>query len=342
VNVFVVSALAADGTGLQTVPLARVRAADVPVLCYSLADFPDTLELSLVFRRADAPDDLGTVSIPAPGSGVACVDLSTYADWRGEITELGFAEYATAQLVPPSVAANFPPFRIEGVQLQSPSWSQVFARVRSDWFGYRPWALLSISALGPQIFSLQNSWMQLVVVLGLLFSLAATWVILRWPRQRIALAAVFAAIGAWVLLDLRWLDDFVAKHRVIERLYAGKPWDERRALQPDEDTLAAAREVSRLAQEQGVKRVLVLSDSTYTLLRFIYFLLPLNTAPMAQALGETPGAPPPRDALIAVFGSEWNYDKAAGTLGNGTVAYRVAPVYAKGDLRVFRARETTP
>ena len=340
-NGLAVSGLAADGTGLQTAPLDHLRASDFPVLTYRFEDFPDTLELSLMFRRADMPDDLQMIPIPASGGGTASVDLAAFADWKGEIIELGFAEYAAPQLVPPS-EAKFLPFQIEYVQLKSHSWSQLFLRSRSDWLSYRPWTLRSINTLGQRIDFLAESSMQLLVTLCALVSLIAAWAILRWPRRRIAQATLLATCAVWVLLDLRWLDDFAAKHRVIEKLYAGRPWQARAQLQPDEDTLAAAAEISRLASAQGVNRVLVLSDSTYTLLRLIYFLLPLNVAPMSLALSAAPGTSPPRDALIAVFGSTWDYDEARGILSNGATAISVIPVYAKGDLLVLRAREVAP
>jgi hypothetical protein len=340
-NGLVVTALAVDGTSLQTAPLDRLRAQDFPVLRYRIADFPEKLELSLVFRRADAPTDVQTISIPAPGIGTTSVDLAALADWRGEITELGFAEYPVAQLVPASVA-TFRPFRIEDVQLQSPSWSQVLSRLISDWFGYRPWALRSINTFGPQVETVQPSWMQPIIVLGALLSLLATWIILRWPRWHIARAAVFATLAVWVLLDLRWLDDFIAKHRVIEQIFADKSWDERAHLQPDLDTLAAARNVARYAVAHDVKRVLVVSDSSYTLLRFIYFLLPLNAAPMQQVLDAAPGTPPPRDALIVAFNSAWSFDAASGNLSNGAAAIAVTPVYVTGGLRVYRAHAVAP
>ncbi|MFT3793060.1 MAG: hypothetical protein QM741_18780 [Rudaea sp.] len=330
----VVDALGADGNGLQTIQVGRARADETPVLCYRMADFPDTLELSLVFRRidADADADLGTISIPSPGRSRACVNLATLPDWQGEIREIGFAEYATAQLVPRSAAA-FRPFRIEAVELQSASWSALPARLRTDWFSYRPWALLSISALGPQIATLRTSWMQSALALGILLALAAAWAILRWPRRRIAAIASIVVATAWILLDLRWLDDFAAKHRLTEELYAGKPWSQRLALQPDEDTFAAAQEVSRFAATQGCKRVLVLSDSSFTLLRLVYFLLPLNAAPLVAT--DPAMAALPRDTLIVAFDSKWKYDADAGTLGDGRTAIPAKMAYAHGGLRML-------
>lgn len=331
-----VRALGDDGTGLQTVQVSRVRAEKYSVLRYRFKDFPDALELAFVFRRSDAPDDVQTISLPAPGTGEVAVDLSRFGEWRGEITELGFAEYATAQLVPPSAATSFKPFVIQDAQLQASTWDSVVPRLRSDWFGYRPWAMQSINTIGPGIAVIGHSWMLPVFALGALLSWFAAWLVLGWSRARAIKAACGVAVCAWVLLDLRWLDDLSAKHRLTEGIYAGKPWAERQTLQPDEGTLTAANELLRIVREQHVKRVLVHSDSTYTLLRFIYFLFPLNVAPLQQTMNEAPGAPLPGDALIAVFDSEWKYDESSGRLGDGKVEIPATPVYAKDDLRVFR------
>src|SRR5580765_5541992 len=80
-----VKTLPADGTALQSVMLGGLHATDTPVLRYRIANFPQTLELALVFRRGDAPEDVQTISLPAPGIGENTVDLGSLAEWRGEI-----------------------------------------------------------------------------------------------------------------------------------------------------------------------------------------------------------------------------------------------------------------
>jgi hypothetical protein len=332
-----VTALGEDGTGLQTAMTNRFVAANFPILRYRIENFPRTLELAVVFRRSDTPDDVQTISLPSPGSSDATVDLSSYPEWRGEITELGFAQYATAQLVPPSVARTFAPFRIGRVELESRAWSQLASRLRTDWFAYRPWALRSINTLGAPTETLKASSMQMPVGLGVLLSLIAAALILRLSRRELVLAVAFASIGGWVLLDLRWLDDLWAKHTLTETVYAGKSWEQRSVLQPDEPTLAAAQEVTRLAREANTSHVLVSAGSTYEYLRLIYFLLPLNTASLDEAVRD--GAMLPRDALIALFDSEWQFDASEQTLKASTASYAVTPVFEKDALRVYRVRE---
>jgi hypothetical protein len=337
-----VGALGEDGTALETMQLGRVRTKEYPVLRYRISDFPDTLEFALIFRRRDAPNDVQTISLPSPGNMEVAVDLSRFEQWRGEITEFGFAQYAAAQLVPPSAAASFPPFRIEYAQLQAPSWGDVFPRLASDWFGYRPWSLQSINAIGPGRGTLAHSWMLPVVASGVLLSWLAAWLVLGWTRARALKAACIVSIAAWIVFDLRWLDELVAKHAVTEHVYAGKPWSERLMLQPDEATLAAAKEIAKIAAEQHAQRVLVHADSLYTALRLIYFLLPLNTAPLEQTMYQAPGVALPDDALIVVYSSEWKYDEESRQLGDGKIAIPAEKVYARGDLRVFRSGRVAP
>lgn len=333
-----VTALGADGTGLQTANLKNISAEQLPILRYRISNFPKTLELALVFRRADEPADVQSISLPAPLFSEGTVDLGTIPGWRGEITEIGFADYAAAQTVPPSRAARFQPFRIEAISLRGRSWSDAVARLRLDWFGYQPWALLSISALGPAMETIPRSSLSKAVGFGVLLSLLAAGLILRPSRRRFLGAAVGALLAAWVLLDLRWLVDLLDKHKVIEMLYAGKSWEEREAIQPDEATYAAAAQVRKLAQQYSSERVLVVSDSRYTLLRMIYFLQPLNTASLVDVANEAPAATLPPDALVAVFESESAYDATSGLLDVAGSKYAMTPVSKAGDLRVYKVR----
>ena len=136
-----IGAIGDDGNALQSIALDGLRAEDFSTLRYRFEGFPRTLELSLVFRRADAPDDVQVVTVPWPGDGWRSLNLHQVPGWHGQITELGFAENATPQVVPESVA--FRPFRFDGAELWSPSWRGRFAALYTSWFGYTPWTLLS-------------------------------------------------------------------------------------------------------------------------------------------------------------------------------------------------------
>lgn len=334
----VVTRLGDDGTALQTASLGRARAEQLRILRYRIRDFPRTLELALMFRRTDAADDVETISLPSPSGGEVAVDLSTVKEWQGEIREIGFAEYPTSQLVPPSAVA-FEPFHIDEVRLQAPSWGQIVPRLRNDWTGYRPWSQRSINTLGAQIETVPSSSLTATMGAGCALSVLAGWLILRWPRRRLLEVALATSITAWVLLDASWLADLAGKHATIEGIYAGKTWSVRETLQPDEKTFSAAGAMSRIVAKEKAERVLVLSDSSFTLLRMIYFLLPIDAVSLEQAFAASPDSVMHAGTLIAVVDCECQYDAASGLLTKGATTYPVTPVVEQGDLRVYRPRE---
>lgn len=332
-----VGAIASDGNAMQSIPLERIRASDFPLLTFRFEDFPRTLELLLVFRRADTPDDVQTVALPWPGDGVVTVDLHAATPaWRGEITELGFAEYATPQLVPPSIA--FRPFRLVQARLDSSAWNALPRLLRHAWFGYQPWSLASINVVG--VSTDPNASLPVTLVIGALLSLVVCALLLRWSRAQWLRAALVAGALAWIALDLRWLGDLSSKHQLTESIYAGKSWQERARLQPDED-IAGFAQLARqqLADVRQGQRVLVASDSTYMMLRLIYFLLPLNAVPLDAAIATAPAHDWPDDTVIVLCASKhWHYDEAASVLRSEARSVAVTPMFAGGSLAVYRVR----
>lgn len=348
-----------DGSALQAMPLRHVHADDFSVLRYRFDGFPRTLELSFFFRRADSPADVQpAVTVPWPGDGWQSLDLHKVPGWNGDIIELGFAEYATPQIAPPNAA--FKPFRFDSAELWSPSWRGSFAALYTSWFGYTPWALLSISALGPQREVSQAPPLLPFAMFGVILSLAAAAVCLRWPKKRIA-GSVFVAFAAlWVLLDLVWLGDLHGKHALTEEVYAGKPWTEREQLVPDPDIARAATKVrdyfaTQPSPHQNVAyRILVDAESKYVFLKLIYELLPLNSAPLQQLAA---ARLPRNDTFVLLFGdTQWHYDDARGTLvderglalgasadsiqqGTFESTGRFEPVLESGDLHLYALRE---
>jgi hypothetical protein len=332
-----VGAIAADGNALQSLtPDVPIHADEVPVLDYRFEDFPRTLELVLVFRRADAPGDVQTAVLAWPGAGSATVDLRALTPaWRGDIVEFGFAEYATTQLVPASVA--FQPFRLLRARLSSRSWSALLPALRSAWLGYRPWNLAAINAVAGaagKVASLPG-----LLVAGALLSLLICAWLLRWNRRVLLRATLIAAALAWALLDLAWLDGLVAKHRLTDSLYADKSWQERARLQPDEDVAGFAQLTRQQLSGAAPQHLLVASDSTYTVLRLMYFLLPLNAAPLESALAGIGPLNWPADTVIVVCASRtWHYDDARAALSSDSRSIPVTPLFVSASLGVYRVR----
>jgi hypothetical protein len=336
-----IGAIATDGYALQTTSLEHLRAEDLPIVQYYFEDFPRTLELVLVFRRADAPDDVQTVALPWPGDGAVTFDLRAATDaWHGEIVELGFAEYATAQLVPPSIA--FRPFRLVRMQLQSHSWSAGPALLHADWFGYEPWSLASVN-----VFT-QGTGASASMPLALALGSVLTLIVLAWLRRawraRLSQLALLLAALAWVTLDLRGLDDLWAKHKLTTSIYAGKSWQDRARLQPDEDIAAFAQLTRQQVAAAGSgQRLLVASEAPYKTLRLVYFLLPLNAAPLDSALAAAqPSAWPANTVIVICANKTWHYDETASMLRADTQAIPVTPVFIGGDLGIYRLRVAGP
>jgi hypothetical protein len=91
------------------------------------------------------------------------------------------------------------------------------------------------------------------------------------------------------------------------------------------------------------QRILIASSSTYTLLRLLYFLLPLNTALLDQAVASDASIRLPEDTLIVLyFSKSWRYDEGAAQLDNGTTRIPIVPVFIGGDLSIYRTRRAQP
>jgi hypothetical protein len=340
-NALRVGSVGDDGNALQTISIDHLHAADYPVLRYQFDGFPQTLEVSLVFRRADAPNDVQAVTIPWAGRGWTTLDLRGIPAWQGDIVELGFAEYATPQIVPPSIA--FRPFRFDRAELWSPSWRGGVAALYTSWFGYVPWALLSVSALAPSAGTVATPALLPALVIGLFASLVVVALVLRRSRRWTLRAAAITALAAWLLLDAGWLVDLGAKHHLTEDLYAGKTWQERSRLVPDQDTAAVAEQVKAFLSGQENRRILVASDANYTMLRLLYLLLPLNAAPMANAMSVADPAKLPSDCLFLLYDTtSWHYDERTGLLSGNDRSVAVAPLFESGEMHLYRLQSAQP
>jgi hypothetical protein len=329
-----IAAAGDDGSTLQTIHIG-VRAEDFPILRYRFGSFPRTLELSLIFRRDDATAEVQAFTVPWPGDGERTIDLRTFPAWHGQIIELGFAQFATGQLVPASVA--FAPFALDRVELSSLSWAGVLEALRTDWFGYTPWALAAVNNLGRGSALPLNA----AVPASLLLALGAVALLTWWPRRRLLRPLMVAIVAAWLVLDLFWLQNLSAKQALTGTLYARKSWEERERLAPAEDlTFIAEQTRNWLALEHVSSRILVAADTSHNFFRVIYLLLPHNAA----ALFDIGDAPVPADTLILLFGNnkQWMYDADHGAIyGRGRV-YPVEPVYGSGGAQVYRTKSAAP
>ncbi|MEO7430808.1 MAG: hypothetical protein ABIR62_01975 [Dokdonella sp.] len=287
-----VTAPAADFYTLQATDLASVVAKDVSILRYRFADFPRTLELSLVFRTGEAPDDVQSISLPRPDGREMTFDLSRIPSWRGSITELGFAQFPTAQLVPPS--AGFQPFVLERAQLESISWRGRLATLFDSWRERRPWQLISISAVGPAEtgdHSPHGPRLPLVLAIAVGALLAFAFLLLRLRGAALRVLAFAAAAVAWLICDLSWQRDLTYKRNADADVWGAIPIAKRQDHVADERLKELALHLqATLSSEPDTRRVLVSAPTPHDVLRLIYHAAPLNMGVLAGA--DAQHAPP--------------------------------------------------
>jgi hypothetical protein len=296
-----VESTSVDHTSLQSLRTVSVDAADLSVLRYRFAHFPRTLELSLVFRTADEPNDVHTIALPWPGNATGTFDLGPVPAWRGRIVELGFAQFPTAQLVPPS--QGFKPFEIVDASLWSPSWRGNLAALATDWFGAWPWTQRSVHALGRDTEAPRAR--PLVLCVALAAALVVIWAVALFGRRdrRIALYAASSLAIGWLVLDLCWQSGLWDRLQTTRAVYADLSWSERQRTVADTYIAEAAEELRlMLRDEPPERRIFVQAGSGYELLRLIWHLLPSNAAAYAHAAFVGPSIP--EDSLIVFFDSD--------------------------------------
>ena len=276
-----VNAVGAEHIALQSRAFATpIEATAFPVLRYRWDDFPRTLELSFVFRRAYEPNDVHTVTLPPAAAHPGYFDLSSVPEWSGRIVEIGFSEFPTAQLVPADIA--FRPFTLVEAELWSPSWRGSLGALGTDWAAYRPWALMSVSALGPDAPWPHKATPVLVLSIGLVASVVIAAIVLAQSLAWLGTMLAVVIAGGWIALDVRWIGELADRHALTRELYAGKPWRERATIEPDTALVATASRVRDIvAREPAGAHVIVSSPAVYDLLRLDYHLLPTNVAPVA-------------------------------------------------------------
>jgi hypothetical protein len=224
------------------------------------------------------------ISLPWPGGSTRTVDLSRVPKWQGRIVEIGFAEFPTAQQVPP--AEGFKPFVIVGAHLWSRSWRGDLAALATDWLGAWPWTQRSVHALGRDTDAPRARPIVLAVAIAAFLALAVFAIAFRMRGRAFATSAA-AVIGfAWLALDVVWQAGLWGRLETTRAVYAHRTWDEREHTVADTDMAAAAESLkSMLRDEPESSRILVYADSGsgYELLRFVWQLIPRNAALLAYA-----------------------------------------------------------
>lgn len=304
-----VESTGADDTALESLMPANLDAEDFPTLRYRFGDFPRTLELSLVFRTAENPEDTPTISLPWPGDSTGTFDLSRIPAWRGRIIEIGFAQFPTALVVPPD--RGFKPFELAHAALWSPSWRGDLAALATDWFSDWPWTQRSVHALGRDTTTPRA--VSIVLCAAIAAAIAIFWraLLFGWRDRRWPVWLFGCAAAAWILLDVCWQAGLWGRVKTTRAVYAGLSWEQRERTVADTDIADAANELAAMLRgEPPESRILVYAGSAYELLRFIWHALPLNVGDYPHAEAEV-GRALPEGCFLVFFDSDaWRTNPA--------------------------------
>jgi hypothetical protein len=327
-----VDAAAPDFYVVQSTTLADVVADDFPILHYRFTDFPRTMELSLIFRTVDAPDDVQSISLPRPEGAESTFDLSRIPSWRGTITELGFAQFPTAQLVPP--AEGFQPFVLVGARLESQSWRGRLSTMFDSWRELRPWQLISISAVGPGETSDSSPHaprLPLVLAFALLPLLFFGWTILRVRGVQFRRLAFAGVATGWLLCDLSWQRDLAYKRATDSDIWKDIPVAARQDHVSDTRIREIAMHVrATLGNGVNARRVLVSAPTPHDVLRLIWHAAPLNVGVLA--------GPDAKQAPVGTIIVRYAEDQRAvegGLLEFGGISLHVRTIEQQPDLGIY-------
>lgn len=334
-----VTAAAEDYSALQSTALANVVGEDFPTLRYRFEDFPRTLELALVFRTAEQPDDVQTIALPWPGVGESSFDLSRIPAWRGTIVELGFAEFATAQLVAPE--RGFAPFTLISARLESASWCGRLQATLTEWFRSAPWQLISVSAIGPaEIGDTTPHALRPPLVIAAALALLGLCLrfVLGLSGRSLRRWMFVSALLAWLAIDVSWLRSLAYKYSTDRDVWSEVPFAERQTHVADSDILAAATKLKQLlVNEPASTRILVDAGSPHDVLRFIYLASPLNLGAFGQSLlaGSSQTRIPP-GAVLVRYGDSRHFRPVRNRLRFGKQTVRVIAVTESEAFAVYR------
>lgn len=339
-----VTAAAEDYSALQSAALANVAGEELPILRYRFENFPRTLELTLVFRTAEQPDDVQTIALPWPGSGEASFDLSRIEAWRGTIVELGFAQFATAQLVAPE--RGFAPFTLVSVGLESDSWAGRIRALLTGWSLLTPWQLISVSAVGPsEVGDSSPHAPRLPLVLALALGLAAVWarLVLGWSGRRLGGGLLVVAALAWVVADAAWLRSLAYKRSVDRDVWGDVSLAQRQDHVVDAELRDAATHLKQmLVNAPPTTRILVDADSPHDVLRLTYLASPLNIGAYGELALAGGRVAVPVGTILVRHGEGKRLRPVGNRLRIGKQSVRVGTMLETDGLAVYRVEGVSP
>jgi hypothetical protein len=245
-----------------------LRASDYPVIAWETSGVPDDLEVAVLWQNEYEPGRVFSQRLDVEAGRVQPASLAQNSKWIGRINGIALA-----------IRGNFlEPIVVRGASAKTTSPREVLGDRVGEWLRFEPWNGSSINTLigGADTQDLPMSFTFAVVV-----ALAALiyFALARWRPgwvggwRPIVVGAMF--LGAWVVLDARWIWNLARQVDVTAQLYAGKSWHERH-LAADDRAVFAFIEKVREKLPPPPARVFVVADEHYFRDRSAYHLYPYN------------------------------------------------------------------
>jgi hypothetical protein len=186
-----------------------------------------------------------------------------------------------------------------------------------EWFAFEAWTGTSINTLTGGA-DLQDLPLPLLLAAAVGVATLIVLALTRWRRSIVRLGALAAlsvfALGAWVLLDARWMWNLARQIDATADRFAGKNFVDKRLAVEDGPLFAFIQKAKEVMPPNPV-RVIVVAESHYFRGRAAYHLYPHSPYfdPRANTIPE-PSQIRPGDWLLAYQRKGVQFDAAQGKL----------------------------
>lgn len=258
----------ADGYALLSSGRVNIQADNYRVLSYTWVPPQMLQEAAFFWRRAVDPQNVSRTDITIPGNRF--IDLSTEAEWRGEVIEFGFllagdngkaVEIGEVSLIPDSL----------NIRLQL-AWKA--------WITFEEWSQQSINFLHGGDFR-QVVALPLLMVAWLVLTLLFMWLFQRFGTNResrsMLTITVMLFLVSWMLLDIRWATNNLKQISLSLDTYLQKDEQQRLSSALDGEIYQYVQRLKSTLLGNQNARILIVGDENaidYYTSRAKYHLLP--------------------------------------------------------------------
>jgi hypothetical protein len=297
----------ADASGVVVVSVrTTLKATDYAAVEWIAIDVPESIDVSLLWRTNYKPAQLNSIPLNVVAGRLLPAMTRNHPAWVGDIEGLALAMRGPIA----------EPVRIRGVVVKRLSAGEVLRDRMGEWLAFEAWTGTSINTLTGGA-DLQDLPLPLLLAAAVGVAMLIVVALNRWRRSLVpfpALALFVLALGAWLLLDLRWMWNLARQVDATADRFAGKSFVDKRLAVEDGPLFAFIQKAKEVMPPTPV-RVIVVADSHYFRGRAAYHLYPHSPFfdPRANTIPE-PSQVRPGDWLLVYQRKGVQFDAAQGKL----------------------------